>query len=120
MIKCKNNRLLSRIIRFSIVGGISTIVNYGCFVFIYKSLQFHYIFSSSTGYIIGLLFGYYLNKKLTFFRKVIKGKSYIAKYSIAQLVGLMFCQALLLALVEFLYFNPFQNLQIEKHHCNVS
>ena len=106
MIKCKYNRLLSRIIGFSIVGGVSTIINYASFVFMYKALQFHYIFSSSVGYLIGLLLGYYLNKNWIFFQKVIIGKSYVVKYSVAQLAGLFFSQVLLWSLVEILCFGP--------------
>ena len=66
----------------------------------------HYIFSSSTGYLIGLLFGYYFNKYWTFNEKVMIGKLYIVKYSIAQLLGLIFSQLLLYFFVESLYLNP--------------
>ena len=66
----------------------------------------HYIFSSSTGYLIGLLFGYYFNKYWTFNEKVMIGKLYIVKYSIAQLSGLIITQVILLLIVEILFFNP--------------
>jgi len=62
--------------------------------------------SSSIGYVIGLLLGYSLNKNWTFIKKVVIGKSYILQYSIAQIVALIFCQALLFYLVEFLRIDP--------------
>ena len=102
----KINSLLKRIIRFSVVGLMSTGVNYACFVLLYKVLQLHYILSSSIGYIIGLLLGYILNKNWTFIKKVDIDKSYIFQYSIAQIMALVFCQALLFYLVEFLRFGP--------------
>jgi len=102
----KIDSLLQRIIRFSIVGGISTVVNYTCFILIYKVLQLHYILSSSIGYIIGLLVGYSLNKNWTFVKKVIIGKSYFFQYSIAQIMGLIFCQILLYILVEAFKIDP--------------
>lgn len=102
----KINSLLQRISRFTIVGAISTGVNYGCFVLLYTTVQLHYILSSSIGYIIGLLLGYSLNKNWTFIKKVNHDKSYIIQYTIAQIMALIFCQALLFFLVEFLLFGP--------------
>jgi|TARA_B100001964_G_scaffold220119_1_gene262862 putative flippase GtrA len=106
MIDDKIDSLLKRVIRFSIVGGLSTVVNYACFFFMYKVLQFHYIFSSSIGYIIGLLVGYGLNKNWTFVKKVLVGKSYLFQYSMAQIMGLIFCQILLYILVETFKIDP--------------
>ena len=104
-----------RIIRFSIVGGISTIINYSCFLTIYKLFKLHYIFSSSTGYLIGLLFGYYFNKYWTFNEKVMIGKLYIVKYSIAQLLGLIFSQLLLYIFVESLYLNFVLDIDVKQY-----
>ena len=106
MVDYKINSLLRRVIRFTIVGAISTIVNYVCFILLYKVFQFHYILSSSIGYVIGLLLGYSINKNWTFINKVVIGKSYIFQYSSAQIVALIFCQALLFFLVEFLGIDP--------------
>ena len=106
MIDDKIDSLLKRVIRFSIVGGLSTVVNYACFFFMYKVLQFHYISSSSIGYIIGLLVGYGLNKNWTFIKKVLVGKSYLFQYSMAQIMGLIFCQILLYILVETFKIDP--------------
>ena len=102
----KINSLLKRGIGFAVVGLVSTLVNYGCFVVMYRLLQFHYILSSTIGYIIGLLLGYSLNKNWTFSRKTVVGKSYIFPYSVAQIAALFFCQALLFCLVEFLQMDP--------------
>jgi len=106
MVDNKINDLLGRVIRFSVVGTVSTAANYICFVLLYKVLQLHYVSSSSIGYVIGLLLGYSLNKNWTFIKKVAIGKSYIFQYSTAQIAALIFCQALLFYLVEFFRIDP--------------
>lgn len=53
-----------------------------------------------------MLLGYIVNKNWTFVKKVDIDKSYILQYSIAQIMALIFCQALLFYLVEFLLFGP--------------
>lgn len=58
--------LQSEIIKFLIVGGLSTIVNYVVFISLHVFLTWHYILSSACGYGIGLLFGYFLNRRWTF------------------------------------------------------
>ena len=100
------NELNQRLLKFCITGGLSTILNYAFFIYLYKVLEFHYLLSSISGYIIGLFFGYFLNKNWTFSTKVIEGKRYISKYITAQLLGLASNQITLLFLVEIMYLNP--------------
>jgi len=65
--------------KFGIVGILSTTFNYGIFVVLYKIISIHYIVSSVTGYVSGLLLGYLLNKNWTFSAQVDKSKNYIVK-----------------------------------------
>ena len=106
MLKTKTISLIKRIIRFSIVGLISTIINYSLFYVFYSYSDAHYNIASSLGYISGLFFGYLLNKYWTFNKKLSPGKTYVFKYTIAQFIGLITCQIFLFLLVEFLVFNP--------------
>ena len=106
ILKPKTIYLIEKIIRFSIVGLISTIINYSLFFIIFSYLEAHYNLASSLGYIFGLFFGYLLNKYWTFNKKLNPGRTYVFKYIIAQLIGLIFCQVFLYLLVEFLVINP--------------
>ena len=95
-----------RFIKFCIIGGFSTLLNYIIFYCFYKLFSIHYFFSSIFGYLVGLFFGYFFNKLWTYAQKIIKGKSYLFKYIAAQLLGLVSNQIMLLVLVELLKFNP--------------
>ena len=55
-----------QIMKFLMVGIISTIFNYTCFFFLFRLLGLNFLLASSIGYIIGLLFGYSLNRAWTF------------------------------------------------------
>ena len=92
--------------KFGIVGILSTVFNYGVFAFLYKIVSVHYILSSITGYVSGLLLGYQSNKNWTFIAQVDKSKSYIVGYITVYAVSLVSCQAFLFFLVEFLLINP--------------
>ena len=92
--------LFQRIIKFSIVGGSSTILNYSIFYILHIAIGLHYIFSSSFGYMIGLLGGYFFNKYWTFSKKVNLKSTYLIKYIFAQIGGLILCQISLFLLVN--------------------
>jgi len=92
--------------KFGIVGILSTIFNYGVFAFLYKIISLHYIVSSVTGYVSGLLLGYLLNKNWTFIAQVDKSRSYIVGYITVYAVSLVSSQAFLFFLVELLLINP--------------
>ena len=103
--------LVSRFLKFSIIGLISTIINYSIFFLLFNSFNIFYVFSSIVGYVIGLLFGYYFNKIWTFSNRILAGKSYIVKYTFYQILGLISQQVLLISLVEILLIDPlFSNI----------
>lgn len=92
--------------KFGIVGALSTIVNYGTFAFLYKIVRLFYLLSSITGYITGLLFGYFLNKNWTFVAQVDKERSYLLGYSTVYVISLISSQLLLILLVEKIRLDP--------------
>lgn len=98
--------LNQRLLKFCVTGGVSTVFNYLIFFYLYKFLGIYYFYSAIVGYTIGLLGGYLLNKNWTFSKKIIKGKRYIFRYIIAQLLGLVSNQIALSILVEIIHFNP--------------
>ena len=92
--------------KFGIVGVLSTIINYGTFVFLYKIISVYYLISSISGYVFGLLFGYYINKNWTFNAQVIQKKIYIIKYINVYFISLVSSQSFLFFLVESLLIKP--------------
>jgi putative flippase GtrA len=55
--------------RFLVIGFISTAINYSLFLILFLSGFFNYLFSSGLGYISGMIFGFYYNRKVTFYSK---------------------------------------------------
>ncbi|WP_435144750.1 GtrA family protein [Halobaculum sp. P14] len=53
-------------VRFCLVGGVATILNYSAFFALFQFLNVHYLISSGTGYLLGVAFGFYFNKTYTF------------------------------------------------------
>ena len=56
----------SQFSRFLLVGGASTVLNFGSFLVLLNFVNIHYLISSCIGYVIGFAFGYYFNKSWTF------------------------------------------------------
>lgn len=55
-----------KIIKFTIVGGINTLITLAIFYLLNKTLGIDYITSTITGYLAGMINSYILNKKWTF------------------------------------------------------
>ncbi len=98
-------------VKFCIIGGLSTIINYSLFYLLY-SLQFNYLPSSSAGYIAGTFFGFFLNKKYTFESKKTPYKPEILKYFIIYAISLFLGLLLLRFLVGLGLAVTFANLLI--------
>lgn len=79
-----------RLIRFSIVGLINTIVDFTIFIFLNKFFGLYFIFSQILGYAGGVINSFILNKIWTFKDKGINEKTpkQFAKFMIINLVSL--------------------------------
>lgn len=87
----------TQIIKFLTVGVICTILNYICFLIFLRFLGVNLLLASSCGYIIGLLFGYSLNRAWTFqsVENSLTNKfKYLFTYLFSLTVGLIFLQIL--------------------------
>ncbi len=85
------------IIKFLIVGGVSTALNYSSFFILLKLFELNYLLSSGLGYIFGLVLGYSLNKNWTFEYKneSIKTKlRYVVVYGVNLLLSLLILKGL--------------------------
>ena len=98
--------MIVKIFKFLISGSISTIINYSIFYFLHNIFDEFYILCSSAGYILGLLFGYFLNKNWTFINQITLSNNYLIPYFAAYSLSLVISQFLLYILVNNYYFDP--------------
>ncbi len=79
-------------IRFLLIGGISTLINYLTFLLSLNALNLHYLISNIIGFIAGISFGYPFNKKWTFKHNADQSlfHSYFAVYLISLLISSIF------------------------------
>lgn len=93
------------IFKFLVTGGICTALNYSVFYILLTALNANYLISSGTGYISGVVLGYYINRNWTFRVKednVFMKVKYLLIYTLNMLIGLVFLKAL----TELLGINP--------------
>ncbi len=74
-----STKLKDQFIRFAVVGGICTAVNYVIFIALINFTGIHYLAASTIGFLTGLVTGFYINKNWTFSRDE-ANKSYFIKY----------------------------------------
>lgn len=78
------------VLRFLVTGALSTAVNYGVFaVLLYLGVMNH-LFASASGFILGTVFGYQLNRRWTFGHQQSRGLArYLAVYTTSLVIGLV-------------------------------
>ena len=64
--KIKNNKLLMQIIKFVIVGGISTIIDYIIFFILHDILKWNTIISNVLGFTVSVIYNYIASIKWVF------------------------------------------------------
>lgn len=77
-----------RFLKFSIVGGINTLISLWIFYILNKILGFNPLVSSAIGYICGMLNSYILNKKWTFKDNNSKPLLQLIKFSLVNAISL--------------------------------
>ena len=87
------------ILRYALIGGISSLLNYSIFFFLLNYLNVYYLISSSIGFILSVLFSYYFNRTWTF-RSTVEIKSSIILYFLLYTFSLFFGLLVLFYLVE--------------------
>lgn len=94
-------------VKFLIVGGVSTVINYGSFFILLTWLHWHYLVASVVGYVLGLIFGYILNRNWSFAEhKQVRMPKEFVRYLGVYLFSLV-CNSLVLMLgVRWLQFDP--------------
>lgn len=91
MIKILKREITKQAIKFLIIGALSTIINYGIFFILFSVFHLNYIAASGAGYITGMFFGFFYNKRYTFRSKMQFKKTlplYFIIYTISLIIGL--------------------------------
>ena len=84
--------------RFLVVGVISTVINYAIYFLMIRGLEINYLVSSASGFLSGVVVGYFLNKNWTYSvsepTNIIMVARYLAVYVISLVAGLAFLYVL--------------------------
>ena len=94
----------THLFRFLFVGTLSTLINMGVFYLLFELLGIYYILSSVIAFLIGMLFGYFFNRKWTYSSNVEINKE-IVNYFLLYLLSLSIGICLLKFQVEFCEIN---------------
>ena len=88
--KIKNNKLLMQIIKFVIVGGISTVIDYIIFFILHDILKWNTIISNVLGFTVSVIYNYIASIKWVFdVNKDNDQKKQFIIYVILSIVGLI-------------------------------
>jgi putative flippase GtrA len=90
----------TQILRFLIVGGVSTAINYAVFMAVLYLDRFLYLFASCSGYIAGLLVGFFANRNWTF-ESGGTGEKYLLRYFLVYGSSLLISLVILHLLVNY-------------------
>lgn len=75
-------KLVNEVLHFGIIGAINTILGFVLIMLFYNVMHLNYWIASATSYVIGSVFSYFANKKLTF-QVEEKSKAYVIKFSLS-------------------------------------
>ena len=87
--KVKNNKLLMQIIKFVIVGGIATIIDYIIFFLLHELLKVPTLPSNITSFTISVIYNYIASVKWVFDVKKDDPKKQFIVFIILSLIGLL-------------------------------
>lgn len=86
--------------KFLIIGGVSTLINYGVFFLLFEYVRLNHIVSASIGYLTGLVFGYFFNRTWTFKSENNSKKKEFGSYFFVYMISLILSMSLLELLVK--------------------
>ncbi|MEZ4599303.1 MAG: GtrA family protein [Syntrophotaleaceae bacterium] len=87
-------------IKFSLIGFVNTGLHYLVFLFLFGLFGVHYLIASTTGYGVGLMNSFILNRKWTFSRAGGKKQVEFGRFLIVNLAALLINLGILKYLVQ--------------------
>jgi putative flippase GtrA len=101
----KTDSSLIQMIRYTVVGGLAFMFDFGALYFFTEYLHLHYLASAAIAFIIGLLVNYFLSIMWVFNSRVIKSQLYeFAIFLAIGIIGLAFNELLLWVFTSLLLF----------------
>ena len=104
--KAENNGIKSQFFYSIIIGGIASFIDIVIFLFLFESLQIHYLLANLISFSIGLVTNYLLTIKWVFTQKSSKKRSYeFFQYFLVAIIGLLFAQLILWLCIDIFIIN---------------
>lgn len=96
-------KLIKQILKFSIVGFIAFLIDFGLYTIISQVLQWHYIVAGTISFTVSVIFNYLASMKYVFKHKegMSKTKEFII-FVILSIIGLFINNACLLLLIDLI------------------
>lgn len=94
-----NNNLINQFLRYSVVGGIASVIDISLFSFMANSLDFNHLIANTISFIFGLLSNYLLCT-LWVFKKKNSFAADFALFSIIGIIGLILSDFILFLLID--------------------
>jgi putative flippase GtrA len=92
--------IVQQAVRFTVIGGVATIVHYTILVSLVEGLHATPLLGSSIGFIAGVVVGFFLNRRFTFTEARPLGASF-AKYAMVYAIGFALNATMLQTLIHF-------------------
>jgi putative flippase GtrA len=90
LLKTQTEHLSIQLFRYTIVGGVAYIVDFGSLFFFTEWMHFHYLVSAALAFLLGLITNYYMSVSWVFGRRTSKNKFYeFIVFSVIGVVGLL-------------------------------
>lgn len=100
--KIKNNKLLTQIIKFIIVGGIATIIDYIIFFVLHELLKLPTLPSNITSFTISVIYNYIASVKWVFDVKKDDPKKQFIIFLVLSIIGLLINTAIVYITIDIL------------------
>ncbi len=101
----KQQKLLMQILKFIIVGGIATIIDWIIYYFLYNYLGFDPLVANIISYLLATIYNYYGSVKYVFNVNDKKFKKTFTIFLILSLVGLLLSELLIYLMINIILMN---------------
>lgn len=96
-----NKQVVREFYKYLFSGGLAFLLNYGTFLFLYRSLSVHYLWAAGLGEASGILLAYYLSVKIVFkHRQVDNKKVELIIFTAVGLVGIVINEVAMYLMVD--------------------
>ena len=97
-------KLIEQILKFSVVGGISFVVDFVVYALLCNVLMVHYIFAGVAGFFVSVVVNYILSMKFVFVSKedMHKGKEFVI-FVVLSLIGMGLNSLILFLCIDVVY-----------------